>query len=94
MKPSLNRHIAGRTGHEYYIGNKDSLLQDCKARYVTNRSHILERVKTYSENNKEYIKAYNGERITCECGCIVTRCCLSRHRKSKKHIELMKVKLN
>ena len=90
LKPSLNRNTAGRPYHEYYIDNKNSLLQDCKDRYVTNRSHILERVKKYIENNKEYIKADKGENIACECGCIVTRGCLSRHRKPKKHIELMK----
>ena len=55
-------YIAGRTEHEYYIDNKDSLLQYSKVRYVTHRSHILERVKTYSENNKEHIKTYNGDK--------------------------------
>ena len=42
----------------------------------------------------DWKKTHNGEQITCECGCIVTRSCLSRHRKTKKHIELMSDKLN
>ena len=42
----------------------------------------------------DWKKTHNGEKVECECSCIVTRGCLSRHRKSKKHIELMKDKLN
>jgi group I intron endonuclease len=60
--------------------------------------------KEYHKDNKEYIrelksqyyqinKDYCREKLTCECGCVVTRGCLSRHRKTKKHIQLMS-KLN
>ena len=94
LKPSLNRYTAGRTDHEYYIDNKDRALQDAKVRYVTNRSHILETVKKYSENNKEYIKAYRGEKITCECGCVFRKDGIPRHKRSAKHNQLMKDKLN
>ena len=64
-----------------------------------------EYMKQYRTNNKEYIKEYKKqyydinkekvlEPIKCECGCIVTQGSLPRHQRSKKHIELMKDKLN
>ena len=45
------------------------------------------------DKHKEYFRANCKEQITCECGCIITRTCLSRHKRTKKHIDLMS-KLN
>ena len=83
LKPYLNMNIAGRT---------------CKEYHNDNREHIKEHKKQYHEHNKEYFKEYskahNGEKITCECGCMIARGQLRRHQRSKKHIELMNDKLN
>ena len=79
LKPSLNIRIAGRTNKGWREDNSEELK---------------EKKKQYREDKKEYIKARDGKKVECECSCIVTRGCLSRHRKSKKHIELMKDKLN
>jgi predicted GIY-YIG superfamily endonuclease len=38
---------------------------------------------------KEDIKKKQAEIITCECGCETTRGHISRHRKSKKHLNRM-----
>ena len=56
LKPSLNKFITGRTKHEYYNDNKDRMLQDCKVKYVENRSYILERAKKYRENNRHIVR--------------------------------------
>lgn len=48
--------------------------------------------KEYRENNREIISQKQTEIITCECGCQTTRVHISRHRKSKKHLNLMKLK--
>ena len=108
LKPSMNIQIPGRTDHEYYIDNKDKFLQDCKDRYVKNRSYILERDKKYRDNNKDKIKQYRednkdklsennklykNEKLTCECGCVMNRSSMLRHQRSKKHNELIN-KLN
>ena len=48
--------------------------------------------KLYNDEHKEYFKelrAANKENIKCECGSIVTRYEISRHRRTKKHITLM-----
>jgi group I intron endonuclease len=85
LKPSMNKNIAGRTINEYRIDNKE---------------YIQEQNKQYRENNKEYIKEHNKqyydinkekvlEPIKCECGCVVKRGSLLRHKRTKKHTNLM-----
>ena len=79
IKSSLNTYLAGRTRQEY----RD-----------THKEQKATRMKTYREMNKQKINERNAEKVTCECGCVVSNGYLSRHRQSKKHIELMKDKLN
>ena len=42
----------------------------------------------YYKNNKEVIQ----QKIKCECGCMINSCNIIRHKKSKRHIELMENK--
>jgi len=57
----------------------------------------------YSKHKKEYFKEYHQEyyinnkeviqqKIKCECGCMINSCNIIRHKKSKRHIELMENK--
>jgi hypothetical protein len=72
---------------------------DCVNKLIPNRTRIEyerdPRVKTRrkeykkTENYRQYKYQYNKEPVRCPCGCVVTRCHLSRHRKSSKHLELM-----
>jgi hypothetical protein len=50
-----------------------------------NKEDILKKSKEYYENNKDKFK----ENIICECGCITTIYHLNRHRKTKKHYDLI-----
>ena len=73
---------------EYRIVNKDKISK-CKKQYaVENKDKIVEYQKQYRVDNREKIK----QKVTCECGCIVNRCSLPRHRKSPKHLKLMENK--
>jgi len=45
--------------------------------------------KKYREENKEEINKKATQKITCECGCITTKRNIARHKKTKKHINLM-----
>ncbi len=45
--------------------------------------------KEYSKLNKNQIKTHKSEKIPCECGCMTSRNHIERHRKTKKHMELM-----
>jgi hypothetical protein len=64
-----------------------------------NREHINKKTREYYENNKEkkllWNKTYREkniekfkEKITCECGALVNKKGLTRHRKTMKHIKL------
>ena len=47
--------------------------------------------KTYNKN-KDKILERKKIQVECECGCIVRKNEISRHRKTKKHIQLMEQK--
>jgi len=70
---------------QYYEDNKDKILEKKKNYHKNNKDKINEKKKNYYEDNKNKI----NEKITCECGCIVFKKSLNRHRKSKKHLKLI-----
>ncbi len=39
---------------------------------------------------KEYKRKYRQQTFTCECGCIIRKNDMARHKNCKKHFELMK----
>jgi len=94
LKSKLNRIIPTRTYNEYREENIEKIRE-----YDRNRPNKDER----NENNKKYImKKYNNdpdfrnkcleyqrEKIRCECGCILSRTHISRHRNSDKHKKKM-----
>ena len=41
---------------------------------------------------KKKLKNEKKEEITCDCGCIVARSDIAKHKKTQKHIHLMKEK--
>ena len=61
--------------------------------YRQNNKEIL---KEYYQKNKQKIKEINSQKkseiVTCECGCKSMKRNISRHRKSKKHLNLMELK--
>ena len=96
----VNKYIAGRSQAEYQQDNKEKI----KA-YITeyNQKH-KEDLKTYKteyyQEHKEEIKQTNkayhqehkselNQKIKCECGCMVTKYKLTRHKLSNKHIQLL-----
>jgi hypothetical protein len=101
---TLNILEAGRTRQEYYQDNKEELLKIKKEYYENNKDKIKETQKAYNNNNREqkieYNKIYHNnnkerakehyiQRITCECGCIINRGDISKHKKTQKHIKLL-----
>ena len=43
-----------------------------------------------AERKKKWYNQFNKEKVTCECGCVVTKSSLIRHKKTNKHLELIK----
>ena len=84
LKADLNSQSCGTglTEKEYF------------KQYREEHKNILnEYIKQYNEEHKDELNEKKRQKITCECGCIVTKNNLARHSKSKKHIIFME-KLN
>jgi hypothetical protein len=95
-----NMNIAGRTYEQYCIDNRGHILQrmknyreqnkDKRREYKEqNKDIIRQKNKEYDEKNKEKISLRKGAKITCECGCEISRSSKIKHIKSQKHIEAM-----
>jgi hypothetical protein len=76
---------------QYHIDNKDKLNKKSKQYRTDNKDKMNEYKDKYYNQNKEKISEKNKQKVKCECGCISTRCNLSRHKKTKKHLKLMEI---
>ena len=74
---------------EYGQRNKEKIAESKKEYREVNREKISEQRKEKYQQNKEQILERNKEKITCECGCIVTKGCLTKHKRSQKHIDFI-----
>ena len=72
---------------KYYEENKEKMKNQTKKHYEENKEKIKNQTKKYREENKEKIKEYNRQKITCECGAVISIDNLARHKKSLKHIK-------
>ena len=92
---------------EYYIQNKETIDKKNKEYRETHKEklsvyhkqyreehieHKKEVDKAYRDANKEKIKERKTQPFLCECGCTINWDEKARHRKSKKHINLMEQK--
>jgi len=70
---------------EYRKKNKEKINETSAEHYQKNKEKKAE----YYQNNKEKITEYREkrkEKVICECGSEVRKDSLTRHKKSKKHI--------
>jgi len=70
---------------EHREANREKIKEKDKQYYQANK----ERIKEHREANRERIKEKQNEKVTCECGCVVTRQNLSKHKKTTKHNKLI-----
>jgi hypothetical protein len=92
LKAELNNNVPNRTKQERYEDNKIETLEKAKEYRQENKELIKERDAKKYQNNKENINQKAKEKITCECGLICNKSSKSKHQKTKKHIDLMKIK--
>ena len=85
-----NKEIIKKKSKEHYEQNKDKIQVKHREWKKNNKEKNSEINKQWYENNKERLNERRGEKIVCECGCEIRRDSLSKHKKSKKHINLMK----
>ena len=79
---------------KYFNENKEKVYKKNKKYRDKNKEKISKRSKEYYQNNKEIINEQRKEKITCECGSIVRKGLIARHRKSLKHIAYIEQKNN
>jgi hypothetical protein len=57
----VNKQILGRTKDEWYIDNRESIIDRVKTNYYNNRETKLDNVRVYASKNKEKISEYQKE---------------------------------
>ena len=81
---------------EYNELRKDEAKEYQKEYQLNNKDAIKEYQKEYRELNKEKQKEYyikNKEKITCECGCLIRKPNILKHKTTKKHLDLIQSSL-
>ena len=76
---------------EYQAKNKEKIAEYKTEYYSKNKEKFAKKNAEYKAKNKEKISKSAAEKIMCECGSIVTKGVLSRHKKTQKHQNLIKL---
>ena len=79
-------------GRIYAENNREKKRERSRTYRENNREKINEKCKIYRDNNKEKIKQQRNVKIVCECGCLITKVRIARHKRSPKHINLLNQK--
>lgn len=89
----------------YYQLNKTSKLEYQKEYYDNHRDERIEYQKTYNSANSDKLKEYQkqyyekyreeklkklNEKITCDCGKVISRSSANKHLKTKLHEKLLR----
>ena len=82
MKANMNGMRPSRSKEQYNLDNSDNIKQY----YVINR----DKYKQYYIDNRDKMLQKGSQKVTCECGCVISRSSLSKHRKTQKHLEILK----
>jgi hypothetical protein len=77
---------------EYDLKNIDKIKERKKEHYLKNKDKIKEYKKEYCLKNIDKIKERSKVRTICDCGLDVNKSCIARHKKTKKHMDIMKFK--
>ena len=96
LKANMNTIQSFRTKEDtleqyrkYYHNNKEDRLEQYRKYYQNNKDKKNEENKEYYEKNKQHILIKHKEKITCECGCEITKLFFKKHQTSKKHMDFI-----
>tara|TARA_R110002049_G_scaffold97762_1_gene238093 strand:+ start:83 stop:646 length:564 start_codon:yes stop_codon:yes gene_type:complete len=76
---------------QYYTDGKEKISEQQKKYRINSKEKIREQQKKYRINNKDKINEKQKQKVKCECGCVVSKCGLSSHKKTKKHLDCMEI---
>ena len=82
----LNKEQEKEKKKEYCAAHKDEIATYTKEYYAAHKDEIAVRMKEYNAAHKDKITAHKTEKITCECGALVSRRNIGVHKKSAKHL--------
>jgi group I intron endonuclease len=95
FKNGYNKIVPNRTRQEYIADNKEIITQKKHEYNMKNSDKISAHNQQYKQKynavpeNKDKVrqqqKKWSKERITCECGKVVSKACIYRHRKRRFH---------
>ena len=85
---------------EYRKNNQEKLNEYRKDYHKVNQGKLNEKNKEYRKNNQEKLKekrkiyneVNNKEKITCECGSIITKSHINNHKITNKHQKYLQTK--
>ena len=78
----------------YYEQNKDKFLELAKEyRSLEGNKEIIKKYnQKYRQDKKEKIQEHKKKPFVCECGCTIQWTEQARHKRNKKHLDLMEAK--
>ena len=83
-----NKEKILETKKQFYVKNKDKISEYHKQWYVKNKDKISEYQNHYNSDNAERINRHKAEKIYCHpCGLYHRRGEKAKHFKSQKHID-------
>ena len=85
-----NKEPISEYQREYRQANKELFSEKDRNKYQANKEAILGKAKEYRQANKELISEKSKEKTECECGCIIRKGDIAKHKKTKKHLESLK----
>jgi len=81
---------------QYYEQNKERFKQYKEQYREQNKEHYKQYRELHKEQIAEYQKQYyeihkehKKQKMTCECGCVIRRGDMARHKRTKKHHDLL-----
>ena len=88
----VNKLIPGRTNAENYQDKKEHYQKKSHDRYHAKTEEILKKHKEYRLKNNDKIKERKKLRTICDCGLDINKESIARHKRTKKHLNLMESK--
>lgn len=89
----LNKQMPTRTTKEsqkaYYEQHKQQIIERHQRYVEEHKEQYVEYQQRYREEHKDKRVVYNGQMVTCECGCEVRKYGLKEHKTSQKHVFMM-----
>jgi len=73
---------------EYYLQNKERIIQRTREYQEKNKDEIAQKRKDYDKQRylKKKQEKEESQKIYCDCGCMVSKENLVKHKTTKKHI--------